>query len=202
MSSADPRSSEPMTAQAIDILATLVGFDTTSRGSNLALIEWVEAYLSGLGVASKRVPNADGTKANLLATIGPDVVGGVVLCLAHPVGVAQQRPGHRDQLHRTVGQDLFGGLRHVDPVGGDHGNAHVLGHRVADVRERAVGNRRDDGRHPHPGREVGQFVQTELVVRPAAQRQCHIGAVAKGLAQPPQAQAASVVGVVRQENGK
>lgn len=68
-----------MTAQAIDILATLVGFDTTSRGSNLALIEWVEAYLSGLGVASKRVPNADGTKANLLATIGPDVVGGVVL---------------------------------------------------------------------------------------------------------------------------
>ncbi len=79
MSSADPRSSEPLTAQAIDILATLVGFDTTSRGTNLALIEWVEAYLGKLGVASKRVPNADGTKANLLATIGPNVAGGVVL---------------------------------------------------------------------------------------------------------------------------
>lgn len=79
MSSADPRSPEQLTARAIDILTTLVGFDTTSRGSNLALIEWVEAYLAGLGVASKRVPNHDGAKANLLATIGPSVAGGVVL---------------------------------------------------------------------------------------------------------------------------
>ena len=79
MSSDDTRSSEQLTATAIDILATLVGFDTTSRGSNLALIEWVEAYLADLGVASRRVPNHDGTKANLLATIGPDIAGGVVL---------------------------------------------------------------------------------------------------------------------------
>jgi acetylornithine deacetylase len=56
-----------------------VAFDTTSRLSNLALIEWVEAYLSDLGVASRRVPNADGTKSNLLASIGPAVPGGVVL---------------------------------------------------------------------------------------------------------------------------
>ena len=79
MSSDDTRSSEQLTATAIDILATLVGFDTTSRWSNLALIEWVEAYLADLGVASRRVPNHDGTKANLLATIGPDIAGGVVL---------------------------------------------------------------------------------------------------------------------------
>jgi acetylornithine deacetylase len=79
MSSGDTRSSEQLTAKAIDILARLVSFDTTSRGSNLALIEWVEAYLADLGVASRRVPNLDGTKANLLATIGPNVAGGVVL---------------------------------------------------------------------------------------------------------------------------
>jgi acetylornithine deacetylase len=79
MSSAAPQSSEQLTAKAIDILSLLVGFDTTSRGSNLALIEWVEAYLSDLGVASKRVPNHDGTKSNLLATIGPNLAGGVVL---------------------------------------------------------------------------------------------------------------------------
>ncbi|MEO8114902.1 MAG: M20/M25/M40 family metallo-hydrolase, partial [Phenylobacterium sp.] len=64
---------------ALAILETLVGFDTTSRGSNLALIEWVEAYLDGQGVSHRRVPNADGTKSNLLATIGPTVEGGVVL---------------------------------------------------------------------------------------------------------------------------
>ena len=64
---------------ARDILQTLVGFDTTSRGSNLELIAWVEAYLDGLGVPHRRVANADGTKANLLATIGPMIAGGVVL---------------------------------------------------------------------------------------------------------------------------
>src|SRR5436190_8833401 len=62
-----------------DILATLVGFDTTSRGSNLELIAWVEAYLDRYGVPHRRVPNHDGTKTNLMATIGPAVAGGVVL---------------------------------------------------------------------------------------------------------------------------
>jgi acetylornithine deacetylase len=61
------------------ILETLVGFDTTSRDSNLALIAWVEAYLDGHGVPHRRVPNAEGTKSNLLATIGPAVEGGAVL---------------------------------------------------------------------------------------------------------------------------
>src|SRR6478752_1611945 len=72
-------SSEVLAARAVDILSTLVAFDTTSRLSNLALVEWVEAYLADLGVASRRVPNADGTKSNLLASIGPAVEGGVVL---------------------------------------------------------------------------------------------------------------------------
>ena len=72
-------SSEALSVRAIDVLAKLVAFDTTSRLSNLALIEWVEAYLSDLGVASRRVPNSDGTKSNLMATIGPAVEGGVVL---------------------------------------------------------------------------------------------------------------------------
>ncbi len=64
---------------ARDLLAKLVSFDTTSRGSNLELIEWVEGYLDGLGVPHRRVPNADGSKTNLLATIGPQGEGGVVL---------------------------------------------------------------------------------------------------------------------------
>jgi acetylornithine deacetylase len=72
-------SSEVLAARAIDILATLVAFDTTSRLSNLALIEWVEAYLAKLDVPTRRVPNHDGTKSNLLASIGPAIAGGVVL---------------------------------------------------------------------------------------------------------------------------
>jgi acetylornithine deacetylase len=62
-----------------EILEALVGFDTTSRHSNLALIEWVEAYLDRRGVPHRRAPNRDGTKSNLLATVGPNVEGGAVL---------------------------------------------------------------------------------------------------------------------------
>ena len=72
-------SSEALSARAIDILAKLVAFDTTSRRSNLELIRWVEQYLAGLDVPTRRVPNADGTKSNLMAMIGPAVEGGIVL---------------------------------------------------------------------------------------------------------------------------
>lgn len=68
-----------MSAAILDVLARLIAFDTTSRNSNLALIEWVEAFLRARGVASRRVVSADGSKANLYAAVGPDVAGGVVL---------------------------------------------------------------------------------------------------------------------------
>lgn len=61
------------------ILDRLIAFDTTSRNSNLALIEWVEGYLAEHGVASHRVSNEDGTKSNLFATVGPDVEGGIIM---------------------------------------------------------------------------------------------------------------------------
>lgn len=64
----------------IEILSKLVGFDTTSRNSNLELIEWVEAYVSPLKPHLCRVPNDDGTKTNLIVSFGPlDAPGGVVL---------------------------------------------------------------------------------------------------------------------------
>jgi acetylornithine deacetylase len=64
---------------ALDVLARLVAFDTTSRNSNLALIAWVEDYLGQRGIVSKRVVNEDGAKANLYAIVGPHSEGGVVL---------------------------------------------------------------------------------------------------------------------------
>jgi acetylornithine deacetylase len=71
--------SQTLSVRAIEELGRLVAFDTTSRDSNLDLIAHVEALLARLGVESRRVANADGSKANLLATIGPMVEGGVVL---------------------------------------------------------------------------------------------------------------------------
>jgi len=62
-----------------EMIERLIAFDTTSAKSNLDLIEFVEDYLDGLGVASHRFANPEGTKANLFATLGPEVPGGVVL---------------------------------------------------------------------------------------------------------------------------
>lgn len=74
-----PRIPSESVVSARDWLERLVAFDTTSRNSNLALIEAVETWLAGLGVTSLRVSSADGGKANLLFSIGPRVEGGVVL---------------------------------------------------------------------------------------------------------------------------
>lgn len=66
-------------SSSIEMIKRLVGFDTTSRESNLALIDFVRDYLDGWGVASTLVPSVDGRKANLYATIGPDDRGGIML---------------------------------------------------------------------------------------------------------------------------
>jgi len=63
----------------IDWIKRLVRHDTTSRNSNLNLIEDVESYLNEHGVSSTRVSNHDGNKANLYFSVGPAVAGGVVL---------------------------------------------------------------------------------------------------------------------------
>lgn len=62
-----------------DLLARLISFNTVSRESNLALIEFIQDYLQGLGVSCELDFNAERSKANLFATIGPADRGGVVL---------------------------------------------------------------------------------------------------------------------------
>ena len=61
------------------MLARFVGFDTTSSRSNLGMIEAMEAQLETIGARTRRFLSPDGTKANLFASIGPNVPGGVVL---------------------------------------------------------------------------------------------------------------------------
>lgn len=60
----------------------LIRVDTTSRETNLPLIDQVEADLRALGLEPVRVPSDDGRKANLLATIPAadgTTTGGIVL---------------------------------------------------------------------------------------------------------------------------
>ena len=61
------------------MLEQLISFPTVSRDSNLELIRFIQAYLSKLGVESELFYNAELTKANLFATVGPQDQGGVAL---------------------------------------------------------------------------------------------------------------------------
>lgn len=61
------------------ILDRLVSFPTVSRGSNLALVDWLEDYLTGHGIRCFRHWNEDRQKAALIAHAGPWEEGAVVL---------------------------------------------------------------------------------------------------------------------------
>jgi acetylornithine deacetylase len=57
----------------------LVGFNTVSSQSNLELIDYIAAYLKANDIEPTIIYNDEKTKANLFATIGPDLAGGIVL---------------------------------------------------------------------------------------------------------------------------
>ena len=61
------------------LLDRLVAFPTVSSDTNLPLIYFVRDYLSQHGIDSYVIPNEDGSKAGLIAQVGPDVIGGVAL---------------------------------------------------------------------------------------------------------------------------
>ncbi len=93
----------------VELLETLVGFDTTSAKSNMALIDWVRTYLDGHGIASTLVPNEDGTKANLWATVGPVREGGVCLSGHTDVVPVDGQPWDTDPFTLTRKDDrLYG----------------------------------------------------------------------------------------------
>jgi acetylornithine deacetylase len=68
-----------MRLSTIEILEKLVGFNTVTDQSNLALIDFVAQYLRSHNIRFVTAPNAAGDKAALYASIGPNVDGGVVL---------------------------------------------------------------------------------------------------------------------------
>lgn len=61
------------------LLDKLVAFQSVSSRTNLDLIDFVQDYLSRHGIGSARIVGADPRKANLWASIGPAVNGGIVL---------------------------------------------------------------------------------------------------------------------------
>ena len=64
---------------ARQLLDHLVSFPTVSCDTNLPLIDFVRDYFAQHDIDSVVIPNEDGTKAGLVAQVGPNVTGGVAL---------------------------------------------------------------------------------------------------------------------------
>jgi len=94
----------------------LITFDTTSRNSNMELIDFVQGYLGDLGVESSLVHDETGEKANLYATLGPRDKGGIMLS------------GHTDVVP-VDGQDW-----QTDPFEIAEGDGKLYGRGTCDMK--------------------------------------------------------------------
>jgi acetylornithine deacetylase len=94
----------------LDILHRLIAFDTTSRNSNLELIDYVKSLLDDHSVPYRLTYDDEGRKANLLATVGPaDMPGGYVLSGHTDVVPVDGQDWHTDPFELTeVDGKLFG----------------------------------------------------------------------------------------------
>lgn len=96
-------------AETKDLLARLIAFPTVSDRSNLALIDSVADYFAAHGVATRRLPDPSGQKAALLATLGPERDGGVVLSGHTDVVPVEGQPWTTDPFAmREIDGKIFG----------------------------------------------------------------------------------------------
>lgn len=97
----------PLTDAAL--LERLVAFDTTSRLSNLPLVEFVADYLDRPGVRVERLPSPDGSKANLVIRAGPQPVGDSGLTLSGHMDVvpAEEQEWRSDPFRLTRSGDTW-----------------------------------------------------------------------------------------------
>ncbi|MEQ8654887.1 MAG: acetylornithine deacetylase [Kiloniellales bacterium] len=105
-----------MALTSADILERLIAFPTVSREPNMALIDYVQAFLADAGIDCVLVPDESGTKANLFATIGPSERPGVMLS------------GHSDVVP-VEGQDWS-----LDPFTLNRRDGRFYGRGTADMK--------------------------------------------------------------------
>jgi acetylornithine deacetylase len=110
---------ETLDLRSLEWITRLVSLDTTSRNSNLELIDLVAAEMRRHGLSPQILPNEDGTKANLLLTIAAadgSTDGGVVLS------------GHTDVVP-VDGQDW-----HTEPFAAQIRDGRLYGRGTADMK--------------------------------------------------------------------
>lgn len=96
-------------AETLELLERLVAFNTTSRLSNMELIDFVYERLKDAGLKPYIDYNADKSKANLYTIIGPETGGGIALSGHSDVVAVEGQDWQRDPWSLTrEGGTLYG----------------------------------------------------------------------------------------------
>lgn len=99
----------PVSTPILELLEQLVSFNTTSRLSNLELIDFVYERLKGQGLEPYIDYNSDKSKANLYAIVGPQTGAGVALSGHSDVVAVEGQDWTRDPWRLTrEGERLYG----------------------------------------------------------------------------------------------
>ena len=104
----------------LEIMTKLISFPTVSRDTNLPLVDWVEEYLQGHGIAPHRWPDPDQPhKAAIFAHVGPLEEGAVVLSGHTDVVPVDGQPWDTDPFTVTEKDGKYFGRGTCDMKGFD-----------------------------------------------------------------------------------
>jgi len=94
---------------AVEILERLVGFESLSGRPTHGIVSYIQDFLSSHGIEATLSYDDAGERANVFATIGPQIDGGVVLSGHTDVVPVEGQPWNTDPFSLTrKGERLFG----------------------------------------------------------------------------------------------
>ena len=99
---------QSISMDVLPLLRQLVAFPTVSSDTNLTLVAWIETFLDGNAVPYWRINESD-TKSSLIARIGPEAPGGIVLSGHTDVVPVKDQPWETDPFILTEkGERYYG----------------------------------------------------------------------------------------------
>ena len=104
-------------SKTIEILENLVGFDSVSGRPTHGIVGYIQDYLQACGVETSLSYDDAGERANVFATIGPEIDGGVVFSGHTDVVPVEGQDWRTDPFKLTQEEDRLHGRGSVDMKG-------------------------------------------------------------------------------------